>query len=117
MENIEIIIQIVIAIGIFNVWIVRLKKPSIYRGGNSESMESEFKAYGFNNSVMKIIGFSKLALACLLILGIWYPDLVDISAFLMGCLMIGAIGVHIKLTTIIYESLIDLLKFLLLYLF
>lgn len=105
MENIEIIIQIVIAIGIFNVWIVRIKKPSIYRGGNSESMESEFKAYGFNNSVMKIIGFSKLTLACLLILGIWYPDLVDISAFLMGCLMIGAIGVHIKINDPLIKSL------------
>ena len=50
MENIKIIIQLIIALGIFNVWIIRLKKPSIYRGGDSENMESEFKAYGFGDS-------------------------------------------------------------------
>ena len=105
MENIKIIIQLIIALGIFNVWIIRLKKPSIYRGGDSENMESEFKAYGFGDSIMKIIGFSKLSLACLLILGIWFPSLTDISAFLMGCLMIGAIGFHIKINDPLIKSL------------
>ena len=105
MENIQIIIQVIIAIGIFNVWIVRFKKPSIYRGGDSTSMESEFKAYGFGDTFMKIIGFSKLSLACLLILGIWFPQVVDISAFLMGCLMIGAIGLHIKINDPLIKSL------------
>ena len=55
MENIQVIIQVIIAIGIFNVWIVRFKKPSIYRGGSSTSMESEFEAYGLSNTFMKII--------------------------------------------------------------
>ena len=105
MENIQIIIQVIIAIGIFNVWIVRFRKPSIYRGGNSTSMESEFEAYGLSNTFMKIIGFSKLSLAVLLLFGIWFPQLVDISAFLMGCLMIGAIGLHVKINDPLIKSL------------
>ena len=105
MENIKIIIQVVIALGIFNVWIIRLKKPSMYRGGESNNMESEFKAYGFKDSFMKFIGFSKLLLACLLLIGIWFPILVDPSAFLMGCLMVGAIGVHVKINDSLIKSL------------
>ena len=105
MENIDIIIQTVIALGIFNVWIIRLNKPSIYRGGDSKNMESEFKAYGFNNSVMKIIGFSKLSLACLLLAGIWFPALVNPSAILMSFLMVGAIWVHFKINDPLIKSL------------
>jgi hypothetical protein len=41
----------------------------------------------------------------LLILGIWFPSLIDISAFLMGCLMIGAIGFHIKINDPLIKSL------------
>jgi hypothetical protein len=105
MENIEVIIQVIIALGIFNVWIIRRKKPSLYRGGDANNMESEFKAYGFKDSFMKFIGFSKLLLASLLLLGIWFPVLVDPSAFLMGCLMLGAIGVHIKINDSLIKSL------------
>ena len=105
MESIKIIIQGIIALGIFNVWIIRLNKPSVFRRGDSQNMESEFKTYGFKNSFMKIIRFSKLSLACLLIAGIWFPNLVDVSAFLIGCFMIGTIGVHIKINDPLIKSL------------
>ena len=105
MENLHIAIQIIIAIGIFNVWIFRFNRPSIYRAADSLNMESEFKAYGFKSFFMKIIGFSKLSLACLLLAGIWFPNLVDVSAFFMGCLMIGAIGAHVKINDPLIKSL------------
>ncbi|SUZ80203.1 uncharacterized protein METZ01_LOCUS33057 [marine metagenome] len=105
MENIKLIIQIVIAIGIFKVWLLNFKKPSKYRGGNSQNMTEEFTAYGFKHSFMKIIGFSKLSLACFLVAGIWFPNLVDISAFLIGCFMIGAIGFHVKKNDPLIKSL------------
>ena len=105
MENIKLIIHIVIAIGIFNVWLLNFKKPSKYRGGNSQNMTEEFTAYGFNNWFMKLIGLLKLSLASLLITGIWFPNLIDISAFLIGCLMIGAIGFHVKINDPLIKSL------------
>ena len=105
MENLHIAIQIIIAIGIFNVWVIKLNKSSIYRGGDSKNMESEFRAYCFKSFFMKIIGFLKLSLACLLVAGIWFPNLVDVSAFFMGCLMIGAIGAHVKINDSLIKSL------------
>ena len=105
MEYLKIIIQILIALGIFNVWVIKINKPSIYRGGDSKNMESEFKAYGFKIFFMKVIGFLKITLACLLIAGIWFPGIIDISAFFMGLLMIGAIGVHIKINDPLIKSL------------
>jgi hypothetical protein len=52
-----------------------------------------------------LIGFLKLSLAVLLILGIWFPNLIDICAFLMGCLMIGAIFVHFKINDPFIKSI------------
>ena len=49
MENIKLIIQIVIAIGIFNVWLLNFKKPSKYRGGNSQNMTEEFTNTKYQN--------------------------------------------------------------------
>ena len=54
---------------------------------------------------MKLIGLLKLSLASLLITGIWFPNLIDISAFLIGCLMIGAIGFHVKINDPLIKSL------------
>ena len=105
MEKIKLIIQIIIAVGIFNVWLLNFKSPSKYRGGNSQNMSDEFNAYGFKNWFMKLIGFLKLSLAGFLILGIWFPILIDISAFLMGCLMVGAIFVHTKINDPLIKSL------------
>jgi len=68
-------------------------------------MESEFKSNGFKNSFLKILEFSKLPLGCLLIAGIWFPNLVDVSAFLIGCLMIGTIGDHLKINDPLIKSL------------
>tara|TARA_B110000196_G_scaffold113085_1_gene98339 strand:+ start:332 stop:694 length:363 start_codon:yes stop_codon:yes gene_type:complete len=105
MENTKLIIQVIIAVGIFNVWLLNFKASSKYRGGESQNMSDEFKAYGFKNWFMKLIGFLKLSLAVLLILGIWFPNLIDICAFLMGCLMIGAIFVHFKINDPFIKSI------------
>jgi len=105
MEKAKLIIQIIIAVGIFNVWLLNFKASSKYRGGDSQNMPDEFKAYGFKSWFMKLIGFLKLSLAVLLVVGIWFPILIDISAFMMGCLMIGAIFVHIKINDPIIKSI------------
>ena len=40
------IIQIVIALGILNVWLLRFGKPSAWRGGDAQNMVQEFRVYG-----------------------------------------------------------------------
>tara|TARA_B100001250_G_C19669884_1_gene731002 strand:- start:641 stop:1003 length:363 start_codon:yes stop_codon:yes gene_type:complete len=105
MESIKIIIQAIIALGIFYELKIQLNNSSINRGGNSQNMESEFKSNDFKNSFLKILRFSKLSLACILIIGIWFSNLVDVSAFLIGCLMIGTIGDHLKTNDSLNKSL------------
>jgi len=90
------IISIIIALGIFNVWILRFNKSSEYRAGNAKNMNEEFSVYGLSGSFMKFIGFLKITLAILLIVGIWVPVASRPSAIGMAILMIGAIFMHVR---------------------
>lgn len=96
METLRIVLQIVIALGIANVWLVRAQRPTRYRGGGAPSMKEEFAAYGLSEGAMRLIGGLKLTLALLLIVGIWVPELVLPAALGMSVLMLGAVGMHLK---------------------
>jgi hypothetical protein len=96
MHVIGVIAQIIIAAGIFNVWILRYNKPTSYRGGSATNMREEFAAYGFPFWFMCIIGGLKILLAIALIVGIWIPALVLPAAIGMAVLMIGAVSMHVK---------------------
>jgi hypothetical protein len=105
MEWIKIAIQIIIAVSIFNVWVLRFGKPTNWRGGTAKSMKEEFEAYGLPLWFMKLIGFLKLTLASLLIAGIFLPDLIKPAAIGMAVLMLGAIVMHIKVKDKLIKSL------------
>ena len=45
MEYAKPIIQLILALGIYNVWIINYTKGSKYRGGKSNNMSEEFEAY------------------------------------------------------------------------
>ena len=113
MEYAKPIIQLILALGIYNVWIINYTKGSKYRGGNSTNMSEEFQAYGFRSWFMKIVGFSKLTLATLLIAGIWFPYLVEPSAFLIGTLMVGALFSHLKINDPFVKSIPALIMLIL----
>lgn len=85
MENITIIAQLVVALSVAYVWIFRF-----------ENIVKEFKQYGLSNLTRTMVGAAKLVLATLLVVGIWYSELVLIPAILMGVLMIAAQYFHFK---------------------
>jgi hypothetical protein len=105
MEWIKWGVQLIIAIGIYNVWIVRFAKPTKWRGGTATDMKSEFEAYGVPVWFMMVIGFLKITLATTLIAGIWFSDVVGPAAIGMTALMSGAIGMHIKVKDPLMKSL------------
>jgi len=105
MEWIKIAIQIIIAVSIFNVWILRFGKQTSWRGGTAKSMKEEFETYGLPHWSMKLIGFLKLTLATLLIAGIFLPVLIKPAAIGMAVLMLGAIVMHIKVKDSLIKSL------------
>jgi hypothetical protein len=85
MLKLAILAQVIVALSVIYVWIVRL--PNI---------EQEFREYGIPDLVRNAVGASKIALATLLIAGIWYPSLVLIPAAIMAFLMLCAQGAHLK---------------------
>ncbi len=105
METIAIIIQIIIALGIFNVWILRFSKTSEWRGGDATNMKEEFAVYGLPEWVMKVVGALKLLLAAGLIAGIWWPKFTPVAAYGIAILMLGAIAMHFKVKDPLKKSL------------
>lgn len=93
---IQVALQISVAITIFNVWLFRFNKSTPWRGGNASSMKDEFTTYGLSDTMMYIVGGLKVLFGIGLIVGIAYPVTVNISAVGIIILMLGAIGMHIK---------------------
>ena len=54
-----VILKIIIALGLLNVWIVRFDKETPYRGGGASNMIEEFKNYGLPITFMYSIGLYK----------------------------------------------------------
>lgn len=96
METLVIIIQLVIALGILNVWLLRFRRETSWRGGSAENMKEEFEVYGLPTWFMWGVGFFKILFAVLLIAGVWVPSVTLPAAIGMALLMLGAVSMHIK---------------------
>lgn len=95
-DTFQIILQIIVALGLLNVWIVRRDKKTPYRGKGTGSMQSEFEAYGLPVWVMWVTGALKIGVAGALLAGIWAPMLVQPAASVLIVLMLGALAMHMK---------------------
>jgi hypothetical protein len=96
METVRIVLEIIAALGLLNVWLLRLSKATPYRGGEARSMREEFAVYGLPFWFMGLIGVLKVAIALAFLVGIWVPALVQPAAMLLGILMLGAFLMHLK---------------------
>lgn len=88
--------QVVIAAGIYNVWLVRPNRATPFRGRGAKDLRAEFAAYGLPPWVMSTVGAFKLGSATLLLLGLRYPALTRPAALGMAALMAGAVSMHVK---------------------
>lgn len=95
-DIIRIILQITVALGILNVWLLRRGKSTAYRGGGAKSMREEFAAYGLPPFAMVVVGIVKISLAVALLVGIFVRALVDPAAIGLAVLMVGALVMHLK---------------------
>jgi len=93
----KVIFQVLVALGIFNVWLLRFDKQTAWRGAASQNMKQEFDAYGLPVGLMYGVGFIKLISAALLLVGLWYPIVIMPAAGLIAALMIGAVAMHFKI--------------------
>jgi hypothetical protein len=102
MENLLCLAQLVVALSVAYVWIFRY-----------DNVVKEFKQFGLNDLTRNFIGATKIALATLLVAGIWYPLLVQIPSVLMGLFMIAAQYFHFKIKNPFSKHLPSLILLLL----
>ena len=96
MDELVTVFQIIIAVVIIAVWVFRPRLETSFRAGNAKNIIEEFAVYGLPKWSVYAIGITKMSLATLLILGIWYTSLVQYAALGMGILMAGAVVCHLK---------------------
>lgn len=89
-------LQIIIALGLLNVWLVRAGRATPYRGGAAATMEEEFRAYGLSRTFMLAVGAVKVSMALLLLAGLWHPPLARLGAAVITPLMAAAVLMHLK---------------------
>jgi uncharacterized membrane protein YphA (DoxX/SURF4 family) len=96
MEILRQALQIIVALGLLNVWLLRAGKATPYRGGDANSMREEFEAYGLPVAMMYVVGGLKILIALALLAGVWMSALVVPAAAVLIVLMIGAFTMHLK---------------------
>ena len=105
MKTVVLVSQVIAALGIFNVWVVRPGKATSWRGGDARSLKEEFQVYGLPGWSVGVIGFLKLLCATLLVAGIWFPPLTRPASVVLGALMLGAAAMHLKVKDPLSRSL------------
>jgi hypothetical protein len=105
MDTVILISQLVIGLGILNVWLLRFGKATSWRGGNAANMREEFEVYGLPGWALAVVGTLKVLLALALIASIWYTGLMRFAAGGLAVLMLGAIAMHLKVRDPLNKSL------------
>ena len=111
MNTFVMVLQVIVALGLLNVWLLRFNQGTKYRGGSARTMLEEFAAYGLPAWFAYLIGVLKVGSAIALLAGLWLPALVFPSAALVCALMVGALAMHVKIGDPLSKSLPALAMF------
>lgn len=85
MNLLSIAAQAIIALSIVIVWVFRF-----------DNIVQEFNSFKLPDLLRNGVGAAKIALSTLLIVSIWYPNLVVATSLAMGFLMLCAQVVHFQ---------------------
>jgi hypothetical protein len=89
-------LQLIVGLGLLNVWLVRPRSATAYRGGSATSLQEEFAVYGLPSFAFYVVGGLKIASALILIAGVWLTLPVRMAAGIVAALMVGALLMHVK---------------------
>ncbi|MEC8493676.1 MAG: DoxX family protein [Planctomycetota bacterium] len=102
----------IVGLGLLNVWLLRARSATAYRGGDAENLKDEFAAYGLPPAVFYVVGGLKITSGILLIAGLWVGEVVIPAASVVAVLMVGALAMHAKVGDPPMKSLPALLMLL-----
>jgi len=94
--SIPTVLQLVVGLGLLNVWLIRANASTAYRGGAAQSLKEEFAEYGLPEWMFFLVGALKILAGIALIAGLWMPQLVLPAAGVVVVLMVGALTMHVK---------------------
>ncbi len=97
--------QIGSSLWIYNVWFHRFDKDTGYRGGDAKNMREEFEEYGLSETTMYAVGATKVGLATAMLVGLFVPKVTRPASAGLAALMLGAIGMHIKVNDPVKRAL------------
>ncbi len=104
-----IVLKLIIALGLLNVWVIRFDKESSFRGANSNNMPEEFKAYGLPKTFMYTIGLFKVLFSLFLIISLFFGSKFDQIVYMglvfLSFIMAGSIIMHFRVKDPIRKSL------------
>jgi uncharacterized membrane protein YphA (DoxX/SURF4 family) len=88
--------QLIVGLGLLNVWLIRFNKATAYRGGAAQSMKEEFAAYGLPEWFCYVVGGLKVISGVTLLIGLFVPGIAVYPAAVVSVLMLGALAMHVK---------------------
>jgi hypothetical protein len=102
MEIFTLLAQITVAASVAFVWIFRF-----------DNIIKEFNEFGLSALIRSFVGAAKISTATLLVVSIWYGELLMLSSVIMGFFMLSAQYFHFKVSNPFIKRLPSLVLFLL----
>jgi hypothetical protein len=99
-----IALKVIVGLSILNVWLIRPKKPTKWRGGNAKTIIEEFEVYGLSKPFCYVIGFLKVSLALILLASIQFEQITLIGSLGLSLLLLGSIIMHLKVKDPLIKS-------------
>ena len=91
------ILQAVVSLTLLWVWLFRFGRPTSFRGGRAKNLQEEFSAYGLPEWSFWAVGFSKVFLSLVLLVGLYFDPLVKPTALVLTLFMLAAVWMHLKM--------------------
>jgi len=92
------VFQVIVGLGLLNVWLLRRQSATAYRGGDAKNLKEEFATYGLPAPMFYIVGGLKIVCGVLLLVGLAYAPVVLPAAAVVAVLMLGAVVMHLKVS-------------------
>ena len=105
MPYLRLFLQLTVALGILNVWLLRSGQATPFRGGDAKTLSEEFAAYRLPSWFMCLVGVLKVGLALALLSALWLHRLAQPAAIALGLLMLGAFIMHLKVQDPVKKAL------------
>ncbi len=96
MNTLARILEVIVGLGLLNVWLLRARSSTAYRGGSAKTLRQEFDAYGLPAAAFYVVGTLKVLAGVILLAAVWMPMPARAAATVVAGLMVGALLMHMR---------------------